>query len=395
MTIRITSSADWAKLKEDGLTTVLDPMIFRCGDLFLKGNPGEASDEIWDLLNKNMYALALFFDYLILAEKIPVFNYADTFDMHLDFDRRALTQINQFDSVLYDVDVGYEAYQTIKQSALAELKELAVGPAKPVAKELVDDILGELSSAEYKWVPKLDFEPEGEDVLKLYQFLLGGMIFGEYADRLESAHVVQPKRSRLMLAVALEKKKADHELEEELFKELKSRANVRADDLPSRPSLFPYLLSKADTPAQMVALAANMRKTGEVLDYREWLQERIRDWERDGKITFDAKRDVKAAANLVDYISGAQSSAPQISVKPTLTDVAGAVAGKPPVPVSIDVTAPLKRLLGWGLSSFPRKRHRKLLCRATVAGMQYQKLEHRIRTVWSSRAGTNHRRQRA
>ena len=68
-------------MKKSGLTTVLEPMIFRCGDLFLQG-PATAwpSNEIWDLLNKNVYALAMFFDYLILAEKLPVFNYAETFD---------------------------------------------------------------------------------------------------------------------------------------------------------------------------------------------------------------------------------------------------------------------------------------------------------------------------
>jgi hypothetical protein len=71
---------------------------------------------------------------------------------------------------LYDVNVGYEAYHTIKQSALAELKQLAVGPERPVAKEFVEDILGELSSAQYEWAPKLDdFKHESEDILRLYQ----------------------------------------------------------------------------------------------------------------------------------------------------------------------------------------------------------------------------------
>jgi hypothetical protein len=68
MTIRIVNPADWDRLRKMGLTTVLDPMIFRCGELFLKEKlKGDARDETWDLLSKNTGALAMFFDYLILA----------------------------------------------------------------------------------------------------------------------------------------------------------------------------------------------------------------------------------------------------------------------------------------------------------------------------------------
>jgi hypothetical protein len=87
---------------------------------------------------------------------------------------------------------------------------------------------------------------------------------------------------------------------------------------------------------------------------------------------------------LTDFASGAQSSAPEIKVKATLADVVGAVGGKPPMPLSIDLTAPIQRLIGWGLASLPGRRYRKLLCRAMVEDMQYQKLENRIKTVWSA-----------
>ena len=83
----------------------------------------------------------------------------------------------------------YDAYDPIKRDALQDLKALDVGPAKPVSKELAKDILKELADAEYEWSPELHgLNPDSEDVKKLYQFLLGGMIFGEYADRLESEH---------------------------------------------------------------------------------------------------------------------------------------------------------------------------------------------------------------
>jgi hypothetical protein len=37
MKITINETSDWKKLVADGLGTVVDPLVFRCGELFLKG----------------------------------------------------------------------------------------------------------------------------------------------------------------------------------------------------------------------------------------------------------------------------------------------------------------------------------------------------------------------
>jgi hypothetical protein len=54
---------------------------------------------------------AMFFDRLVLDERLPVFNYGDTFDHKLDFEQRAFNRINDHDDGgLLDVDVRFEAW---------------------------------------------------------------------------------------------------------------------------------------------------------------------------------------------------------------------------------------------------------------------------------------------
>ncbi len=38
----VNDQSDWMKLVQRGLTTVLDPMVFRTGDIFLRGRSGTA-----------------------------------------------------------------------------------------------------------------------------------------------------------------------------------------------------------------------------------------------------------------------------------------------------------------------------------------------------------------
>ena len=87
MTIIIKETPDWQKLLSQKLDTVVDPMVFRCGELFLRGARGvDARDNVWALLKANLHAIGMFFDHLILNKKLPVFNYGDTFDATLNFD---------------------------------------------------------------------------------------------------------------------------------------------------------------------------------------------------------------------------------------------------------------------------------------------------------------------
>src|SRR6266571_1032149 len=95
MTTTIKDESGWKGLAAAGLDTVIDPMVFRCGELFLRGAGGvESPDASWDFLSANIHGLQIFFDALILNEKLPVFNYGDTFDMKLNFDQGVFGRIN-------------------------------------------------------------------------------------------------------------------------------------------------------------------------------------------------------------------------------------------------------------------------------------------------------------
>ena len=131
--VRIDGSDDWHRLIERNLTTVLDPMVYRAGEIFLRGRSGRAlgnspaipldETRAWDFLDKNLLALGFFFDAVILNERLPIFNYGDTFDMHLDFDQRSFAALNDADQpAIEPVDVTGGAYRLIKEEALAALR---------------------------------------------------------------------------------------------------------------------------------------------------------------------------------------------------------------------------------------------------------------------------------
>ena len=84
---QITTQEQWDELAQADARLVVDPMVLRCGELFLTGAKRvNHRNTVWELLSRNVHAIAAFFDQLILKERIPVFNYEDTFDMQLNFD---------------------------------------------------------------------------------------------------------------------------------------------------------------------------------------------------------------------------------------------------------------------------------------------------------------------
>jgi hypothetical protein len=236
----VASEKDWNKLKANGLDTVIDPMVIRSGELFLRGSAGVADpDRVWNVLSRNVHSVGMFFDALILQQRIPVFNYGATFDAHVNLDAWTLHAVNRDESVLEDVDVMYGPYMDVKRELLAELAERYSGD--PINSEMAQDIAEELAAAEYQWQPhlgELEAQLPSEVERIVARFLLGGLIFGAYAQILEGEHVIQPKRSRVFLAVALGARSAQFRFEEELFDELKKRARASVTELPSRPSFF-------------------------------------------------------------------------------------------------------------------------------------------------------------
>lgn len=208
----------------------------------------------------------VFFDAIVLQDRIPVFNYADTWDKGLDFEARTLNAVNRDEAILEEVNVEYGPYTQVKNEVLAKLGELYSGPPR-INAGTAKDIVDELAAAEYRWQPHLgDLETTLPSDLErtLAKFLLGGLIFAAYAQILEGDHIVQPKRSRLFLAVALGAPSAQYRFEDELFGELKARARASVTDMPWRPTLFPYLLEGARTPEAVLSHALVLRRSSEL-----------------------------------------------------------------------------------------------------------------------------------
>lgn len=395
MAIEITSPEHWDALSRRGLNVVIDPMVVRCGELFLQGAKGvDDPKAVWELLTKNIHAIGMFFDSIILEKKLPIFNYGDTFDGHLNLRAGTLAAVNQKEQILFDVDVRYESYSVVKEAASAELRKLYAGPER-IEDAAAKDCLTELAAADYRWQPSLgplDDELLSDDEKKLARFFLGGLIFSAYAQLLRGDHVMQPKRSRLFLAAALRSSEVNYRFEEKLFAELKQRAQASVTDLPWRPTFFPYLLSVAETPDAVLAEALALRRSDEIAEYCGWLGRAMEEWKRDGRLT-QAIQDVKAVAEAIDRKTGVLPVAPRVEMKVTVADVAAlaAAAGGAPlaaakIPGKVDLGPPLSALWGWGFSLVPGQRYRKILTRAVVADQQYIQIENRLGTVWDRKA---------
>lgn len=213
MAIVITNRNEWVKLAS--LDTVVDPMIIRAGELFLQG---AGDEETWAFLSSNLHGVGMFFDTLVVRERIPVFDYGDTYDMSLS-PLHVFDLVNINDEILVPVSVGYEAYGEVKRAALGEVAALYEGP-RAIERGLADSIGRELSAADYRWNPslgELESRLASDEERRIAKFMLGGLIFGGYAQILGGEHLLQPKRSRLFLAAALRAPSADHELEQALF----------------------------------------------------------------------------------------------------------------------------------------------------------------------------------
>ncbi len=406
--IYIQSDDDWSRMRDRGLSTVVDPMVFRTGDVFLRGrkritatDPGKDTEALWRALEANIGSLATFFDLLVLQPQLPIFDYESTFPVWNMENWQARTELidmcNQGDEpVLVPVSVAHDIYLTVKQAAVRDLAiaapaigDVDTPPELQAASRLPDPasdlgraIVEELSAFDYEWRPELpgvEQEPPDSARRALTTFMFGGSLFGGYAQLLGGDHVLQPGRSKLFLAMALRQSQLLNE--DRIFERAFPIAREspfdleRVTELPRAPSVLPYLLTFGDeTPAQLLKRALNLRKHDAVMQLRDRLGQ-IREERSKGFISPETEREL-----------GELETAARKSLRPRGDlefdlELKLDAAVIPAVGVGMKVSP--ARLWAWALSQLPSRRYRKLLVRMLIAQRSYVDISRHLSMLWN------------
>jgi hypothetical protein len=407
MTLSVNDTPDWKVLRERGLTAVVDPLVFRAADVFLRGAPQEGDAELWEALSKNVDALTVFIDQLMLNDRLPIFDYGVTWEPELAGSSRTLTELcNDIadDELLVDVHVDGAAYQRARDPAIAAVKELP-----GIEPSLAADIREELSVLDYRWRPRLDELGDLDEQSRLLaSFRYGGLLFHYYAESISdrrqrldkrAEHVLHAKRGRIMLASSLAPGGQLRLDEQKLMRTLHrvekdTDGAVESVDLRA-PTFLPYLLSKQpETPRRLLELALKERRGGLVRSYREWRQRLLADL-ADGRITRKTRRELAAmAAELQRQARGDATVDIHLSYAADWKALIGAVTGNPAALLAgASVTADVnEKSLRYRLATvLPGRGYRKLISRLVASQQEYFAIERAMRNVWYGEGGTGGR----
>jgi hypothetical protein len=380
-TVIVEQPSHWTRLST--IDAVVDPMVLRFGERFLGGRSACRSrpEATWRALAADIGAVSLFFDQLLTRDRIPMFNYGDTFDAGLDLGGRFLAAVNQHEDLLVEVDVRYDAYREAKTAALEQVNELVQG-RRQLPRELSSEVLRHLSAVEYEWHP--DVTPLGlEDPSsqRLAAFLLGGLVFSAYAQQTGVVHVVQPKRARLFAAVSLASPNLATDFERALFRQLADvveRAGGTSTTLMG-PTFLPLLLERGrprESPMHLLDRALAMRAAPAMRDYRELSRALTADWAAEGRIDPNARAALRRQAGWVAKELGIAKADQIFTARANLMHLGS------PVDASVDLVEAGSRLRGWVFPGLVNRGVRKLLAEAAEAQVSYVDISKALRSRW-------------
>lgn len=412
--LAVTRPEDWGTLKDNGLKVIVDPLIYRLGQFFLEGArpAGPERDLRWGTLRSDLGALVSFFDLIVLNDKLPAFNYFDSFDTHLPGRDPLGEMLNVAgDLVLVHVDARHDLYRQVKEGALCQLKDrVSAGPL--VDQAAAGELISHLAAIRYEWEPRLQFVEEllpGPDEKTVARFMLGQLVFAGYAQQTGSPHVLSSRRSSMLTTVSLGTTRADDEAM--IYRELRRRiedAGVgwRRAELPWTPSFLPYLLTSMneyrENPATLLRRARDLRESKAVAKYRKLRSDFL---SGDDLSSADARSELSDAADKVaralDSSRGELelTSSVFVEVLPKAVGISvaaavGAVFGGPPGAViggfgglvsETVLTRVQQRLWGWVIDRIPFYSAGKLLTRAVQAERDVgDRLENKLMRVWEN-----------
>lgn len=390
--ITISSDLDWERLFELKMDSIVDPMILRVGDVFLRGKTGAMATlsepdpaKILEALTGDVGSLTTFFDQLVLAEALPVIDYGTTFNKTLQYDTPWICQrVNQVfeESFLWDVHVQSSATENARTAALSQL------PTCPrPAGELEATVRRHINALDYQWKPRLG-HLEGhysDKQAEIQRFLYGGLVFSEFARASGAAHLLQPKRSQLSLALALNWPASQDRDEAALYAELKKRLAASPDvkDLAVQfaglPSVLPYLISKAGidpSPLQLLEGAKQLRASSPMKDYRAWRRELLSSWRERGTIKRGRERDIK---RMLRAVNKELALGEPVDVEVSAEAGLEGIALKPSIKGKVDVG---QLWWGWVNPLIPGKRYTKLLTRMRIADYELARPNAALEKIW-------------
>jgi hypothetical protein len=375
----IEDASGWDGLRTDGLTTVLDPMIFRAGEVFLAGGGGAADDDPrWTALSANLVGLAAFFDAIILNERLPVFDYDVTFPegpaAGWGTSRGVVPSTNLADPILVPVKVKPDAYNPMKTAAMAEWDA-----HPPVDAQLRRALLLEMRAFDHVWEPQLGgTENLSDEDRKLAILVFGGLLFSAYSQRLRGAHVLQSKRARLLGGVALGTAAEDAELFARLAElpEVAPDAVSSARDLPKLPSFLPYLIAQGPRSSHdLLRAALRERKDDDVKAYREWRSALIDELERGGAANQKRGELADVHERLDRTLSPSRADA-KLSL-----EMLGLVVPVPKAEVGVAADVRPRAAWGWCVRKV-KGDHRKVLTRLAGGQKAFTRLDIQLGEIW-------------
>ncbi len=377
---------EWkASLEKAHIDYVPDPMVLRSAELLLLGQGGSRHfgepEKVWGVISKNLDGVVTFFHLLLTRERIPLIDYHYTFGEH------------HFVRLLGDIAVPVHAAPAVYQAALNDAqRKVRELDFTRIPTALVTDIAAELGDAGYEWFPDPGTSPSAEQRI-IASFVMGGAIFGAYAQITGTDHVLQTKRSRAMATLAVDQSKEPlwgHRRERELFKRLCEIINrdqhLAAHDFVAPPSILPLILSQKDPPTTTGALLEQVlehRDTDLGGAYRAWHNDLRGAWAL-GRHDFVAEASVEAvrgelarrfnlAAEQIRTQDDSRGTAIQIEV--AFGPVKASTEVRPSVP---------PQLRNWLADNLLFRRHRKLLLRMSLAQRSFDNLTMALKRLWSS-----------
>lgn len=381
----IGDALDWQKIHPSDV--VIDPMVLRYGEVFLAGAraAGERAHTKWRAIAGDVGGLVLFFDQIMLRERIPVFNYGDTFDAGLNLAGRVLAGVNRIEEILVEVDVQYEPYRLAKSAALDQVRDVLEDRGPVPEDDLSRELIRQLSVLEYDWNPNVaELGLQDKRQQRLASFLVGGLVFGAYAQQTGAPHVLQPKRSRLFTALSLRSENATDLFDEKLFGELAKVVRASGGTAGEMPTLsfVPTLLARGsagETATDLLERALAFRSLPTMREYRRQLAVLFAEWAGEGRITQQTRRSLKRLTDRVARELGV-SSDDLATAKLSAVQLA---AGGVPLDVEVDLSKAGKSLWGWVFPGLISRGSRKLLARASADQSEYVDIAKALRSRWA------------